>query len=233
MNMEIVFFDLGASLLALVAILILLVLSALIGTLRLSNKEGLLSFFSTVGGFFYIPFLLAFLLGIVAVVEGRFLGHPFTSHYASAFVFMIFAGIWLCDSGAYFAGRTFGKHKLFERVSPKKTWEGAIGGAVVTIVGVTICTIWLFPNSQWFDGVILGTIIGIMGQIGDLVESLIKRACRVKDSSQIIPGHGGILDRFDSLLFVVPVVYLYVYWRGVFESSLTELDMWVVENNCL
>ena len=209
-----------------ITIPIVFILSTLVGGFRLPDKEGLSSVISTIMGFFYMPFLIATLLGTMPVIERIFLQWsidvhrtlplPLGSHYVSVFIVMLFAGIWICDSGTYFAGRAFGKHKLFERVSPKKTWEGAIAGAGSAIIGVTLITIWLFPQLRWYDGVIIGAIIGVMGQTGDLVESHLKRACGVKDSSQIIPGHGGVLDRFDSLLFVGPVVFLYLYSRMLF-----------------
>lgn len=124
-------------------------------------------------------------------------------------ILVVFAGIWTCDSFAYFGGRAFGKHKLFERVSPKKTWEGAISGGLGGIAACVALAIAL-DGLLWYDGLLIGLIAGVFGQVGDLAESHLKRACDVKDSSQLIPGHGGVLDRFDSLLFVAPVVYLYM-----------------------
>ena len=123
---------------------------------------------------------------------------------------------WLSDTGGYFAGRFLGKHKLYEAVSPKKTVEGSIGG-LVAVVG------WAIVGSFWFlrgelpvlNGVLLALVGGAMGQAGDLAESLIKRSTGVKDSGAIVPGHGGILDRVDALIFTSAVVYLYVVWiRG-------------------
>jgi phosphatidate cytidylyltransferase len=125
-------------------------------------------------------------------------------------VIAIFASIWICDSAAYFAGRALGRHKLFERVSPKKTWEGAIAGfgcAVIAFVGAKALVL---PYLSYSSAIICGGIIGIFGQLGDLVESLMKRDAGVKDSSALIPGHGGIFDRFDSLLFVSPLLFFYL-----------------------
>jgi phosphatidate cytidylyltransferase len=125
-------------------------------------------------------------------------------------VIMLFACIWICDTAAYFVGLGMGKHKLFERVSPGKTWEGAIAGfvaAVATAVAADWLMVEYLTTSQ---SVIIGAIVGIFGQWGDLVESLFKRDAGVKDSSSLIPGHGGVLDRFDSLIFVSPLVYLYL-----------------------
>jgi phosphatidate cytidylyltransferase len=125
-------------------------------------------------------------------------------------VLSIFVSIWLCDSVAYFAGRAFGKHKLFPRVSPNKTWEGAVAGFVAAVAGFIACRELLLPYLALRDAVVCGAIIGIFGQIGDLAESLLKRDAGVKDSSTLIPGHGGVLDRFDSLLFVAPLLFFYL-----------------------
>lgn len=117
--------------------------------------------------------------------------------------------IWISDTGAYFAGSAFGKHKLYPAISPGKTWEGSIGGAVITII-----TAWFFPElfgefsaGQW---VILGIIAVVFGTLGDLTESMLKRNNGVKDSGNIMPGHGGILDRFDAFIFLIPFAYLYI-----------------------
>lgn len=122
-------------------------------------------------------------------------------------VLLVMSGIWLCDTAAYFAGRRFGRHRLAPQISPKKTWEGAIAGFVAAVVWCGV----LAPNvlaggSSWL-GIAIGAIVGTVGQIGDLAESLLKRDAGIKDSSTIIPGHGGVLDRFDSLTATVPAVY--------------------------
>ncbi|USS87353.1 phosphatidate cytidylyltransferase [Fructilactobacillus hinvesii] len=117
--------------------------------------------------------------------------------------------VWCTDTGAYFIGKYMGKHKLAPHVSPNKTWEGSVGGVVVATV---ICTIFVafFPvsHASLVTMVILTIILSIAGQLGDLVESALKRYYGVKDSGKILPGHGGILDRFDSLLFVLPLLHL-------------------------
>ena len=125
-------------------------------------------------------------------------------------VLSVFASIWLCDSAAYFVGRAIGKHKLFERVSPNKTWEGAIAGLVFAIGGFVLAHHLLLPYLSLRDALVCGGIVGVFGQLGDLGESLLKRDAGVKDSSNLIPGHGGVLDRFDSLLFVSPLIYCYL-----------------------
>jgi phosphatidate cytidylyltransferase len=125
-------------------------------------------------------------------------------------VLAIFISIWVCDSAAYFAGRAFGRHTLFERVSPKKTWEGAIAGFVGAIAAFVLMKELALPYLTFGQSLVCGVIVGVFGQLGDLVESLLKRDAGVKDSSSLIPGHGGVLDRFDSIMFVSPLLFLYL-----------------------
>jgi len=125
-------------------------------------------------------------------------------------IISIFITLWMTDSAAYFIGSAIGKHKLFPRVSPNKSWEGAIAGFVFAIITLVVLKTVLLDFLSWMDIIAFGIIIGIFGQIGDLVESLIKRDAGVKDSSNLIPGHGGIFDRFDSLLFSSPILFLYM-----------------------
>jgi phosphatidate cytidylyltransferase len=125
-------------------------------------------------------------------------------------IISIFASIWICDSAAFFGGTALGKHKLFPRVSPNKSWEGAIFGLLFAVIAMVISKAIFLDFLSWFDVITIGLIIGIIGQIGDLIESLFKRDAGVKDSSSLIPGHGGIFDRFDSLLYSAPAVLLYI-----------------------
>ena len=117
--------------------------------------------------------------------------------------------LWANDSGAYFSGRMFGKRKLFLRISPKKTWEGSIGGGLLSMaVGYAISHFFGYlPSWQWFG---ISLIIVVAGTYGDLVESLFKRSMRIKDSGDAIPGHGGFLDRFDSLLLAAPFIVAFL-----------------------
>ena len=135
-------------------------------------------------------------------------------------------GTWASDTGAYFVGRLCGRHKLYPRISPAKTWEGAVGGIATpaVVVGILLLAVNRFGTSgpavvdlpMWILGITLGLLIGLASTIGDLGESLIKRGTGVKDASRLIPGHGGILDRLDSLVFSVPLVYYYVVWLRLF-----------------
>lgn len=125
-------------------------------------------------------------------------------------IISILVSIWVCDSAAFFGGTALGKHKLFPRVSPNKSWEGAVFGFLFAMITMIIAKSVVLDFLEWMDVIVIGLIIGIIGQLGDLVESLIKRDAGVKDSSALIPGHGGIFDRFDSLLFSSPVIYFYL-----------------------
>ena len=141
------------------------------------------------------------------------LGGPLsTPHDGATFVVLALTLAWLSDTGAYFAGRFLGKHKLYEAVSPKKTVEGALGGLAGSVVGAVVIRTFLLPSLPLLHAVVLALIAGAAGQAGDLGESLFKRSYGVKDSGGILPGHGGILDRVDALLVTSTFTYLYVLW---------------------
>lgn len=128
-------------------------------------------------------------------------------------VLTVLLGVWGFDSGAFFTGHFIGRHKLAPSISPAKTWEGVIGGMVLSIAAALLFTTWPL-GVPWYLAILLGILIGVAATLGDLAESLIKRQTHVKDSGQIIPGHGGILDRIDSLLFAVIVVYIFAQLVG-------------------
>jgi len=123
-------------------------------------------------------------------------------------IFVLFGVIWAGDSAAYYSGRALGRHKLAPKISPKKTVEGAMGGLIASIVAGVFLGQWLLGETTG-TLVVVSMLCAIAGQIGDLAESALKRSAGVKDSSAILPGHGGILDRLDSLLFAAPVFYLF------------------------
>lgn len=134
---------------------------------------------------------------------------PFQENvYQPKIIFSIFILIWTNDTFAFIVGKSIGKHKLFERISPKKTIEGFIGGiAFAVLAGILIAEYYIFqPLHIW---IIIAFIVGILGTVGDLVESRFKRLAEVKDSGKIMPGHGGILDRLDSVIFAAPFVFLF------------------------
>ena len=125
----------------------------------------------------------------------------------------IFMFIWLYDTGAYCIGMLLGRHRLFERVSPKKSWEGVVGGVAASVAGAYVTYYWFdefFQVPELATWVGLSVVVAVFATFGDLVESLIKRTVGVKDSGNILPGHGGILDRIDSLLLVSPAVLIYL-----------------------
>jgi phosphatidate cytidylyltransferase len=127
--------------------------------------------------------------------------------------------VWFGDTGAYFAGRFLGKTKLYEAVSPKKTWAGAFGGLAGSLLGATLMKlIFIKADLRWVDVVMLALPGAALAQMGDLAESLIKRSTGVKDSGAILPGHGGILDRIDAVLYFAPWVYLYMQARAFVDA---------------
>lgn len=130
---------------------------------------------------------------------------PYNYHYVLGIILLI----WSCDVFAYLVGSLIGKNKLYERISPGKTWEGSIGAAILTIGSAILIAQW-FHELALIHWIAISIIVCVFGTIGDLVESMLKRQAGVKDSGKIMPGHGGILDRFDSLLFVAPFVYCYL-----------------------
>ncbi|SEA07632.1 phosphatidate cytidylyltransferase [Desulfuromusa kysingii] len=146
-------------------------------------------------GLVYLPFLFSHLMLLRLLPEGR------------QWIFMTLIVIMSCDSFAYFVGRRFGQRKLYPAVSPNKTVEGGLGGLFGSVLAMMVVKFTFLPALGVVDGVFIALLLGVLGQLGDLFESLLKRACQVKDSGNIIPGHGGMLDRLDSLLFTFPVVY--------------------------
>ena len=151
-------------------------------------------------GFLYLPLLLGHLVLLRNLPQGR------------EWIFTVFLIVMLSDTIAYFVGTAIGKHRLYPAISPKKSIEGAIGGLVGGIAGVLLAKFFWFPALPWLLAVGIGLVLGVSGQIGDLFESMLKRSYGVKDSGRIIPGHGGLLDRLDSLIFAFPLAYYLVLW---------------------
>lgn len=134
--------------------------------------------------------------------------------YSPILVLLMFVMIWLNDTGAYLVGSTLGRHRLFERISPKKSWEGFWGGLAFAAIAGWLASVFysdLTIGAPMVAWIVYGIVVGVMATLGDLVESLIKRTLNVKDSGKLIPGHGGILDRIDSLLFVAPASVVFVF----------------------
>ena len=158
----------------------------------------------TIVGALYVGWMLSYWLNLRGLEDGR------------SWVYLAILTTFASDTGAFFIGRAIGKHKLAPTISEAKTWEGAIGGLVCAILGaMVIATVLnlISPfNFLYWQIILIGFLIGLFAQLGDLVESLLKRNMGVKESGNLLPGHGGILDRFDSLIFVGAVVYYYVIW---------------------
>jgi len=158
---------------------------------------------ATVAGIVYAGFLPTFLVKLKLIDPYR----------GGDTVLVVLLVAWVADTGAYFAGRFLGKAKLYEAVSPKKTWAGAWGGLAGSLLGVVVLKLAFADFLSWVDVVLIAIPGGILGQLGDLAESLIKRSVGVKDSGALLPGHGGILDRIDAVLFIAPYVYAYLTIR--------------------
>lgn len=127
----------------------------------------------------------------------------------------VFIFIWINDTGAYCVGSLIGKHRLFERISPKKSWEGSIGGGVVAIAAAFVLS-HFYPSMPLVEWIGLALVVVVFGTWGDLTESLMKRHLGIKDSGNILPGHGGMLDRFDSALMAIPAAVIYIYIWSLF-----------------
>lgn len=181
-----------------------ILISILISQLFRSNQSNpLLSTSLSLLGILYVGWLAAHLLYLRGLPGGFF------------YVILVLLVTWANDTGAYFVGINLGKRKLCPHISPNKTIEGSLGGLISSLVAIFIIGFWINNTSPQFtfsliELLVLGIIISMAAQFGDLVESLFKRDADLKDSSNLIPGHGGILDRFDSLLFTAPVVYYYL-----------------------
>jgi len=170
--------------------------------LRAQKEKTFISWAWTMAGILYVGWLLSYLVALRGLDDGR--------NWLFFALFITFAS----DSAAFLIGKTLGRHRLAPQVSPNKTWEGAIGG----IIGAVIASLFfILPTPlnlqlSWGQAMLLGLLVSIFGQLGDLVESLFKRNMGVKESGRLIPGHGGFLDRMDSVVFAGIVVYYYVIW---------------------
>lgn len=188
------------SLVARDAVLSMVVLISLIGFLFLkSNLKDTLQGVSVIlFGVFYISWTLGHLIPLRNQLNGENL------------IFFILIATWGVDTGAYYFGKLFGRHKLSPVISPGKTVEGAIGG-VISCIGFAFLARWLFLRELTINNTILiGLIFGVISQLGDLAESMLKRSAGVKDSGSLLPAHGGMLDRIDSIIFTIPVFYYYI-----------------------
>jgi len=182
--------------------LCIFVVMCLLSELFQEKKNALLNISTTFAGILYVPILLG---TVIALRE-------YDQMNGTYIVLTLFISIWACDTAAFFCGTWCGKTKIFPRVSPKKTWVGTISGLLASVfVFAVFSRIELLGVDLGFTGaLVLGCISGIFGQLGDFAESLMKRDAGVKDSGSILKAHGGILDRFDSLIFAAPMIYFSV-----------------------
>lgn len=188
-----------------------------ISGLYTNNKNVVNDWAYTMLGQMYIvlPFSMINVLAFMSGNDGQ-------AHYNYLIPLSVFVFLWTNDTGAYCSGSLFGKHKLFPRISPNKSWEGSIGGAVLVLVVAGF--IGYMDSTQWHSGASytipqwlgLGMVVTLFGTWGDLVESLFKRTLGIKDSGTILPGHGGMLDRFDSALMAIPASVVYLYTLTLF-----------------
>lgn len=206
----------------LVLITVLVVLTLLVVLFRTGGSP-LIDAASTLGGVLIVSLCFGLLIAIRELFPYgfpvyQFLGSSVANEqqlhlidrWGGFTILAILASIWICDTAAYFVGGMWGRHKLFERVSPGKSWEGAAAGFLGAVVTMLLARSLVLEYLSIPHAVVLGMMIGVFGQVGDLVESRFKRDAVLKDSSHLIPGHGGVYDRFDSLVFLAPIVYLYI-----------------------
>jgi phosphatidate cytidylyltransferase len=158
----------------------------------------------TILGVLYVAFLAGFLVSMRVGFAETLVPHLSTK--LLGYFFLVSMG---ADVGAYYVGRNFGKRKLIPKVSPGKTWEGAIGGLILSSVFAALSTLIFFPELPYKFSIPLAIVLCVVGILGDLAESAMKRGSKTKDAASILPGHGGLLDRLDSLLFAAPVLYYF------------------------
>ena len=184
--------------------IILIIILIMLIELFSNNKNATLNIASTFAGILFVPVLLGTAIDL----------RQFDLLMSTNLTFALTLSVWACDSSAFIFGTLFGKKKIMPSVSPKKSWVGSISGALTSLL-----ILYVFHNQgllgDYFslkDAMVIGLISGVFGQFGDFTESLLKRDVGVKDSGTLLAGHGGVLDRFDSLIFACPIAYLYVHF---------------------
>lgn len=180
------------------SLLILLTLAHCTRSYELSRNQPASDFAITLAGIFYIGWLGSYLISLRNLPNGEW------------WALTALPAVWIADGGAYFVGRRFGKHKLSPRVSPKKTWEGYLGGVAVAVISCTLLGgAWqlLVPAITPLKGALIGLVVSVLAPVGDLGESMLKRQFSLKDTSNLLPGHGGVMDRIDSTLWASVIGY--------------------------
>ncbi len=193
---------------SLVLMLPILLIPVIVELFRKKDKA-LINAAVTIFGLIYIALPIS-LLNMMNDPIGGTVFHHFPAYLTAYFLIT-----WIYDTGAYLVGKSFGRHKFFERISPKKTWEGTIGGVVIAIAAAT-GFFFITEGIQLIHLLILTLLVILFGTFGDLSESLFKRSLNLKDSGNILPGHGGILDRFDTIFISAPFVFLYFIFLNIF-----------------
>ncbi len=190
-------------------VILLLVLASMVKTVLCHKNFGLIEAAVTVLGTLYVSLPFSHLLLLRFTEANQYIPTALGSLAAgAAYLWLAFVGTWASDTLAYFVGSTLGRHKLCPAISPGKTYEGAAGGLIGSTLGVT--AMGMLFGLPVMHTLILGLLVGIVAPLGDLTESALKRFAGVKDSGSLLPGHGGVLDRFDAVMFATPVVYYYV-----------------------
>ena len=192
---------------AMLILTILILLTTSVEIFRNRAHSAILNTATTVFGVIYVGWLSCHLISIRSIPSSF---ENLTDMDGVYMLLLAFIIPWFCDTAAYFSGKVLGRHKLIPKISAGKTFEGAIGGIIGTVIGLLALRSSFFSFLSPLHCIIMGVIGSIIAQIGDIAESLLKRDADVKDSSQLIPGHGGVLDRFDSVLFAAPFVYYYL-----------------------
>ncbi len=173
---------------------------------RKDNRRAVYHVSTTIFGIIYVAYLSSHFV-LLRELPNQ-VGVPYAQ--GASFVFLVFAVTWASDTGAYAVGSLVGKHPLLPRVSRHKTWEGALGGVAFAAIAGWIASVTFAGYLVAWEGVVMGVLASLVGLLGDLFESMLKRDADIKDTSQTIPGHGGVLDRFDSLLFTAPLIYYFL-----------------------
>lgn len=173
---------------------------------RKDNRRAVYHVSTTIFGIIYVAYLSSHFVLLRELPN--LVGVPYEQ--GASFVFLVVAVTWASDTGAYTIGSLFGTHMLLPRVSRNKTWEGAFGGVLFGGVAGWIASVTFAGYLVAWEGVVMGVLASLVGLLGDLFESMLKRDAQIKDTSRLIPGHGGVLDRFDSLLFTAPLIYYFL-----------------------
>jgi len=193
-----------------IALMFLLAILLVFIEMRFGERQGLRDVPITLFGWIYIPFLLGTLIYIRNAQWDDL--QP-----SALYTLYLFSAIWICDTAAYAGGRMLGKHKLAPYVSPGKTWEGAIFGLFGALIWALLWIPFLTAKTNGWDLIYVALVVGIIGQLGDLIESYFKRSAGVKNSGNLLPEHGGALDRFDSLILSAPFIFIYQIAAGRIE----------------